>query len=72
MKNDKIKLLRENKKVILMVIKECKKKLRLSEMSYPGVIITNIEGYPQYSETIKYLKEICKNIDNHLKELSDY
>jgi hypothetical protein len=61
--NAREKQLLKTRKICIKVIQECEAKFPMSKMTYPEAVITNIEGYPYYKETIKQCLETLKNIE---------
>ena len=59
----RLQRLRSNKKICNIVIQECKVKLPMCKMTYPEGVITNIQGFPDYSKSIIQARQTINNIN---------
>jgi hypothetical protein len=64
--SDRYDQLIKGKQVCNRIIQECKVKLPMCKMTYPQGIVTNIQGFPDYTKSIKQAKETLKNIQIQL------
>ena len=64
--SDRDNKLLQGKKICKRIIIECTAKLPMCKMTYPQGIVTNIQGFPDYTKSIKQAKETLKNIQIQL------